>query len=236
MAHFLIRLLFCLFAEDVGLLPAKLFTRLIMQPNRGATIFATQLRQLFAAMSTGGSFGVDVIVHVDGGLFNDDSVLPVDSDSLNVLTKVCNLDWSAIEPAILGTLFERGLDPDRRSQLGAHFTAKEDILLIVEPVLMAPLRRDWVEIQTQARAALSQLIALDTAVGADRSDAGLVKRRGERTRIRSKALALLKAFREKLAHIQVLGRGMWQWKFSVCGALATFGPGEGSHQSSCRIG
>lgn len=55
-----------------------------------------------------------------------------------------------MEPAIFGTLFERSLDPSKRAQLGAHYTSRDDILLIVEPVLMAPLRREWAAIQTQA--------------------------------------------------------------------------------------
>ena len=69
---------------------------------------------------------------------------------MDVLARVAAADWGAIEPSIFGTLFERGLDPDKRSQLGAHYTSKEDILLIVEPVLMAPLRRRWAEVQAQA--------------------------------------------------------------------------------------
>ena len=81
-AHFLIRLLFCLFAEDVGILPSKLFTRLVTRPKQNAAAFRDQLRQLFAAMMKGGYFGVDTILHVDGGLFNDDAVLLMDSDIL----------------------------------------------------------------------------------------------------------------------------------------------------------
>ena len=71
-AHFLIRLLFCLFAEDVGILPDGLFTKLVTQPHRTAGAVSSQLRQLFAAMASGGSFGADEIPLVDGGLFNDD--------------------------------------------------------------------------------------------------------------------------------------------------------------------
>ena len=52
------------------------------------------------------------------------------------------LDWSQVEPAIFGTLFERGLDPSKRSQLGAHYTDRGSIMRLIEPVLMAPLRRD----------------------------------------------------------------------------------------------
>lgn len=57
-----------------------------------------------------------------------------------------------MEPAIFGTLFERGLDPGKRSQLGAHHTRREDILLIVEPVVIEPLQRRWVEVFAEATA------------------------------------------------------------------------------------
>ena len=70
-------------------------------------------------------------------------MLDLGRDGIEILIQVGALDWSSIEPSIFGTLFERSLDPAKRSQLGAHYTSKEDILLIVEPVLMAPLRREW---------------------------------------------------------------------------------------------
>ncbi len=163
-AHFLIRLLFCLFAEDVGILPAGLFTRLVTSPKQNAKQLQEQLRQLFAAMASGGTFGVDSISHVNGGLFNDDEALLLDGDSLRTLSEVSRQDWGAIEPAIFGTLFERGLDPGKRSQQGAHFTSKDDILLIVEPVLMAPLRRRWAEVKGEADALVAKVAELDAAI------------------------------------------------------------------------
>jgi hypothetical protein len=150
-AHFLIRLLFCLFAEDVGLLPNRLFTRLVEQTRTRPAAFVAQLRQLFDTMATGGFFGIDEIPHFNGRLFDDARVLELDSDAITILARVSALDWSSIEPAILGTLFERSLDESKRAQLGAHYTSRDDILLIVEPVLMQPLRRRWAEVQTQAR-------------------------------------------------------------------------------------
>jgi len=188
-AHFLIRLLFCLFAEDTGILPRGMFTRLVQQPRRNASTFASQLQQLFSAMAAGGFFGADAIAHVDGGLFDDDTALPMDSESLRILAEVSGQDWAAIEPAILGTLFERGLDPDKRSQLGAHFTAKEDILLIVEPVLLAPLRRRWEAVQAEA------------ATLAARRDASRGKARANAER---ELFGLLRGFRAELAAVQVL--------------------------------
>lgn len=150
-AHFLIRLLFCLFAEDTGLLPNQLFSQLVDNTRLDPDAFSQQLRHLFAAMRDGGFFGFSKIPHFNGGLFDDEEVLPLPPAGLEILAGLVRLDWSSIEPAILGTLFERSLDPNKRSQLGAHYTSKEDILLMVEPVLMAPLRREWEEVKAKAR-------------------------------------------------------------------------------------
>jgi hypothetical protein len=149
-AHFLIRILFCLFGEDVGLLPSHVFTRMLQNSRTNAQAFSAQLQQLFQAMNKGGWFGADAIRNFNGHLFDGDFVLDLDSDSLDILWRVSGLDWSQIKPSIFGTLFERSLDPSKRSQLGAHYTSEEDILLIVEPVLMAPLQRSWEKAQAEA--------------------------------------------------------------------------------------
>ncbi|MBN8658185.1 MAG: class I SAM-dependent DNA methyltransferase [Anaerolineae bacterium] len=150
-AHFLIRLLFCLFAEDIGLLPEKLFPRMLEQTRRNSTAFQEMLGQLFRAMNTGGYFGTDKILHFNGGLFDNERVLKLDGADMDIIADIDGLDWGAIKPSIFGTLFERGLDPSKRSQLGAHYTGEDDILLIVEPVLMKPLRREWEEVKAECR-------------------------------------------------------------------------------------
>ena len=188
-AHFLIRLLFCLFAEDVGLLPAKIFTRLVETSRKRPQAFNAQLRQLFDAMSSGGWFGSEEILHFDGHLFDDAQALELDSDGLEILNKVSSLDWANIEPSIFGTLFERSLDPGKRAQLGAHYTSKDDILLIVEPVLMAPFRQQWRDITTQAR---------DLAV---RRDGVSGTQRGK---LQGQLTALLQNFAHELSQVQVL--------------------------------
>ena len=79
----------------------------------------------------------------NGGLFDDDTALPLDRQGIETALKAAALDWSEIDPSILGTLFERGLDPDKRSQLGAHYTDREKIMRIVEPVIVRPLLAEW---------------------------------------------------------------------------------------------
>jgi type II restriction/modification system DNA methylase subunit YeeA len=188
-AHFLIRLLFCLFAEDVGLLPDKVFSQLVEATKRRAPLFVEELGKLFTAMSTGGFYGLKDIPHFNGRLFDSAEVLPIDSDAVTILQRVAALDWSSIEPSILGTLFERSLDPAKRAQLGAHYTSREDILLIVEPVLMAPLRRRWEAVQQQARAL------------AEKRDAA-----GSRhvTRLQNELKSLLTGFAGEIAGTRVL--------------------------------
>ena len=147
-AHFLNKLLFCLFAEDAGLLPAGLIKRLTGNLKTRPEEFRTALRDLFDRMSVGGgNFGAEWIDWFNGGLFDGDEALYLDPLDIDVLREAAALDWSQVEPAIFGTLFERGLDPDKRSQLGAHYTDRESIMRLVEPVLMQPLRREFAELQ-----------------------------------------------------------------------------------------
>jgi type II restriction/modification system DNA methylase subunit YeeA len=156
-AHFLMRLLFCLFADSIGLLPEHLFRQMIELDRAKPANFTRKLRQLFAAMSTSGnSFGVYDIHWFNGGLFSDDSVFDLTSADMGTLRAAAVLDWSNVEPAIFGTLFERSLDPAKRSQLGAHYTSKQDILLIVEPVVIAPLEARWQAVKAEALALVEE--------------------------------------------------------------------------------
>jgi len=189
-AHFLIRLLFCLFSEDIGLLPERLFPRLLEQTRRNSKDFAGVLSQLFRAMNTGGYFGADKILYFNGGLFDDDHVLQLDSDAMDIIGEIDGLDWGAIKPSIFGTLFERGLDPGKRSQLGAHYTGEDDIILIVEPVLMAPLRKEWEKIKDEVR-----------KIKADEEQEAKGKKK---TALQKKIKDTLLAFADKIASIKVL--------------------------------
>ena len=65
------------------------------------------------------------------------------SPTSTTVLEASDLDWSEIDPSILGTLFERGLDPDKRAQLGAHYTDRDKIMLIVEPVVIRPWLAEW---------------------------------------------------------------------------------------------
>ncbi len=189
-AHFLIRLLFCLFAEDAGLLPKDLFTRLLARTRRNSAAFKEQLRQLFGAMAAGGWFGEHDILHFDGGLFDEALPLELDSDGMDILHGVSGLDWSSIEPSILGTLFERSLDPGKRAQLGAHYTSRADILLIVEPGLIEPLERKWQAVEAEARDIGARAAASEHAPS--------------RAKLNGELARLLNAFADELRAVRVL--------------------------------
>ena len=144
-AHFLNRLVFCMFAEDARLLPDGLFTRLVRATERRPDLATAQLSELFAKMRTGGFFGVDVIRWFNGGLFDEAPVLPLEGIDLKLIGDTASEhDWSQIDPAIFGTLFEEALKATRqRAALGAHYTDRAKILKIVDPVIVWPLTAEW---------------------------------------------------------------------------------------------
>ncbi len=189
-AHFLVQLLFCLFAEDVGLLPRGLFGRLLTYAATRPERFTEQITELFEAMRDGGDFSLNDILRFNGGLFATIDVMALEADELTELSHASTLDWSAVEPAIFGTLFERSLDPTKRAQLGAHYTGRRDIERVVEPVVMAPLRRRWDAIKAQA-----------APIIAARNEATTVQVRRNRE---GDLAGLLFAFQEELVALRVL--------------------------------
>ncbi len=187
-AHFLNKLLFCMFAEDAELLPAGLLRRLAAADPDDPSVFTTGLGELFTKMSSGGGlFGAERIQWFNGGLFDGGEVLPLTRDEIATIDKVSRLDWSQVEPAIFGTLFERGLDPDKRTQLGAHYTDRESIMRLIEPVLMTPLRRDLAATQAKIEALLAEGKKVTARTPADKNP-----------------VAVFNAFLERLRAVRVL--------------------------------
>jgi len=189
-AHFLNKALFCLFAEDAGLLPKNLFTRLLETGRKRPDSLPELFTSLFGAMSQGGTFGPDIIEWFNGGLFDGDEALPLEQDEVGRLLEVSRLDWSNIEPSIFGTLFERGLDPSKRSQLGAHFTDAGSIMRIVGPVVVEPLMAEW----AGAKALISE----------EMKKSEKAKSKDARTKAWQRADALYDGFLQRLADFRVL--------------------------------
>lgn len=142
-AHFLIQCLFCMFAEDISLLPKQLFERIITKRQSDPLKLAASMKELFETMRAGGDFLLEDIAWFNGGLFEHTEVLEMVPDEIGALLAASRMDWSAIEPSILGTLFERGLDPRVRAPLGANYTDPTTIMKLVKPVIVEPLEREW---------------------------------------------------------------------------------------------
>jgi type II restriction/modification system DNA methylase subunit YeeA len=197
-AHFVNRLVFCMFAEDVGLLPDKMFERMIRVSRPKPETFAAQASKLFAAMRTGGDVGFEQVEWFNGGLFDTDEALPLTWEDLDDLIRATQLDWSDIDPSILGTLFERGLDPEKRSQLGAHYTDRDKIMQIVVPVVVQPLLAEWTAIRDEMAATIE-------AAPAQTKDKLLVgPELAARTRAFKKAEELRQGFLDRLRDYRVL--------------------------------
>jgi type II restriction/modification system DNA methylase subunit YeeA len=189
-AHFINRLVFCMFAEDVDLLPSKMFRRMLEHTLARPDEFETMANDLFRAMKDGGRVGFEHVAWFNGGLFNDDSALPLTKDDISLTLRAANLDWAEIDPSILGTLFERGLDPDKRSQLGAHYTDRDKIMMIIDPVIVRPWLAEWEAVKAEIAAALAR--------------AEQTKSTSVRTRARTQATAIYRAFLDRLRAFRVL--------------------------------
>ncbi|MGA3263244.1 MAG: DNA methyltransferase [Terracidiphilus sp.] len=192
LARFVMRLLFCLFADSVGLLPDNAFRKMIEADRQEPRKFVRKLKNLFHAMAVGDdSFGLISIRHFNGGLFraDDDTVFDLTPEDMSILRDAAQLDWGRVEPAIFGTLFERILDEGKRAQLDAHYTSREDILLILEPVVMAPLRRRWEEVKAGAEEIAA---AMETASS------------GTRAKLRVQLEDKVLGWMEELAHVRIL--------------------------------
>jgi len=159
-ARFLNRIIFCLFAEDVGLLPKDIFRDLAKQNVDDPHFFAERLEDLFRKMAKGGSFGPHKIRYFNGHLFEEATVFELTEEEIRALAEAAEPEWEFVQPSIMGTLFERALDGEGklRAQLGAHYTSEEDIKTLVEPVLMQPLRQEFLK-------KLSTVTVLDPACG-----------------------------------------------------------------------
>jgi type II restriction/modification system DNA methylase subunit YeeA len=237
-AHFVNRLVFCMFAEDVGLLPNKLFEKALARSARAPEKAQYYLQRLFAAMKDGGEFGLEDIPWFNGGLFDSDEALPLDADNVELAMNAARLDWADIDPSILGTLFERGLDPSKRSQLGAHYTDRDKIMMIVRPVIVEPLTKKWEQKKAEIEAELKKVTEANERITQIRADAAKALKfgaamkdekerqkatkteRGRATKAMAKANALYDSYLENLSSFRVLDPACGSGNFLYLSLLA----------------
>ena len=160
-ADFLMRSLFTMFAEDVGLIPEGSFTALLKKMQTRPENLTPALTDLWAKMDTGGFVGAlgdagETVRRFNGYLFKDQTVIPLDADEIGLLIQSSEKKWNHVEPAIFGTLLESALDTKERAQLGAHYTPRAYVERLVMPTVIEPLRADWAGVQAAAASLIEQ--------------------------------------------------------------------------------
>ncbi len=155
-AHFLMRCLFTMFAEDTELLPKGSFAALLEKSVEDPSHFPHRLKTLWADMEKGAEFSHVIearVRHFNGGLFKDTTVFELGREEIGELLAASRADWRQVDPAIFGTLLELALDKDERRRLGAHYTPRSSVQRLVEVTVMEPLRGDWEAALTKAQQA-----------------------------------------------------------------------------------
>jgi hypothetical protein len=144
-AHFLMRCIFTMFAEDWKLLPTDSFKGLLARSVDDPANFPRRLKELWSAMDTGGfSHAIDADVrHFNGGLFEETTAFELGREEIGELLAAAQADWREVEPAIFGTLLEQALNPKERKKLGAHYTPRAYVERLVTATVIEPLRDDW---------------------------------------------------------------------------------------------
>jgi MmeI, DNA-methyltransferase domain/MmeI, N-terminal domain/MmeI, helicase spacer domain/MmeI, target recognition domain len=151
-AHFLMRCLFTMFAEDVKLLPENCFRDLLGDCRQHPDKFFPLLTDLWKSMNDG-VFAPSIrtkVLRFNGNLFAEAKVLPLGREEIGELAEAAGKNWREVEPAIFGTLLEQALDPAERRRLGAHYTPRAYVERLVVATIIEPLREDWRDVQATA--------------------------------------------------------------------------------------
>ena len=178
--RFLVRVLFCLFAEDTGIFEPNAFTTYIEQSTReDGDDLGPRLGQLFDVLDTPEDKrqkNLDELLaslrYVNGGLFEETLRIPAcNQDIRNAVLAATRFDWSRISPAVFGSLFQSVMDPEARRQCGAHYTTEENIMKVIRPLFLDDLRAEFEKVKSnktklqEFHKKLSSLTFFDPACG-----------------------------------------------------------------------
>jgi type II restriction/modification system DNA methylase subunit YeeA len=177
---YLVRLLFCLFADDTNIFEKGIFQEYIeLHTTNDGNDLAMSLASLFEVLdqSTERRFKnlsetLNAFPYVNGKLFTER--LPIasfDTKMRQILLDCCNLDWSRISPAIFGSLFQSVMDEKARRNLGAHYTSEKNILKLINPLFLDELKEEFERVKNvkprldEFHVKLSKITILDPACG-----------------------------------------------------------------------
>ena len=149
---FLMRCLFTMFAEDVGLLPEKSFKEVLEECEKNPEAFTHDVGQLWEAMDLGTWAHVlkTKVKKFNGEFFRNRAALPLGREEIGELRQAASYSWKEVDPSIFGTLVEQALDPEERKRLGAHYTPRAYVERLVVATIIEPLREDWRNVQATA--------------------------------------------------------------------------------------
>ncbi len=177
---YLVRLIFCLFAEDTGIFERNLFRDFIqLHTNEDGSDLAGQLNHLFQILDTPQdkrlanlAEHLTAFEYINGKLFADAlKIANFDANMRAMLLDACNLDWGSISPAIFGSLFQSVMDATERRNIGAHYTSEANILKLIKPLFLDDLQAEFQRIKKSKKRLLefhqklSDLTFLDPACG-----------------------------------------------------------------------
>jgi hypothetical protein len=177
---YLVRLVFCLFADDTGIFEPGIFYDMLDQRTKeDGSDLAGWMAQLFDVLNKDPEKrfknldeNLAAFPYINGKLFEEP--LPTasfDSDMRRILIDCCALNWSAISPAIFGSLFQSVMDEKARRNLGAHYTSEQNILKLIKPLFLDDLYTEFNKVKGNSRQLdefhikLSKLRFLDPACG-----------------------------------------------------------------------
>ena len=151
--QFLVRIVFCLFADDTGIFDTQdMFLDFIEgRTSEDGSDVGARLTELFQVLNTpkderqiARDEDIARFPYINGDLFKEQLRIPAfDSAMRNYLLDACNFNWSNISPAIFGALFQSVMDPVERRAAGAHYTSEKNILKVIEPMFMDDLRAEF---------------------------------------------------------------------------------------------
>jgi hypothetical protein len=191
-ALFLMRILFCMFAEDVGLLPQDKFSQFLRRAESNDKLFQNQLADLWLKMGAPNisprfAHAVEEEVrYFNGGLFSEAArTYPLGGFVIHDLYEAARQNWKRVEPAIFGTLLEQALSSEERAKLGAHYTPRPYVETLVRATIMDVLEAEWAAVEEEIGAFQSSLSSLGEGdhsagpngggVGADAASLGAVE-------------------------------------------------------------
>ena len=174
--QFLVRIVFCLFADDTGIFePRDIFLDLLENRTReDGSDLGGWLAQLFQVLDTpederSGNLDEDLgrFPYVNGDLFDGPLRIPsFDASMRERLLDACRFDWSNISPAIFGSLFQSVMDRDERRRQGAHYTTEKNILKVIEPLFLDDLRAEFARLKARRDSRrLPELLAFQQRLG-----------------------------------------------------------------------